>query len=174
MVTSLMERARDFLAQRRIALVGASRDPRGFSRKLLRALVRRGYDVVPVNPALDAIDGMRCFARVQDVQPPAEAALLLTSADHSERVIADCVEAGVGRVWLHQGSGPGAASNLGIGLCEAHGISVVAGLCPFMVLKGTGLQHRIHGFFRRRALARGEVHPAPSHVLGCRPRRRGR
>ena len=51
-MTTLAVRANEFLAQRRIALVGVSRDPRDLSRTLFRELRRRGYDVVPVNPEL--------------------------------------------------------------------------------------------------------------------------
>ena len=46
-----IERARAFLATRRFAVVGVSRNEKDFSRYLLRELLARGYDAVPVNPA---------------------------------------------------------------------------------------------------------------------------
>jgi predicted CoA-binding protein len=45
-----LEIIEDFLAQKRIALVGLSRQPKDFSVMLFEELCRRGYDVVPVNP----------------------------------------------------------------------------------------------------------------------------
>ena len=66
----------DFLAQKRIAMVGLSREPRSFSMMLFDELRRRGYDMIPVNPHVSQVKGQRCFARVVDIQPPAEAALL--------------------------------------------------------------------------------------------------
>ncbi len=39
-----------FLALKRVAMVGVSRDPRDFSRMLFREMKKRGYDMVPVNP----------------------------------------------------------------------------------------------------------------------------
>ncbi|PYX41387.1 MAG: CoA-binding protein, partial [Acidobacteria bacterium] len=47
----------DFLALRRIAMVGVSRDPEDFSRKLFREMCDRGYDMVPVNLVAEEIDG---------------------------------------------------------------------------------------------------------------------
>ena len=44
-----LETIDDFLAQRRIAMVGISREPKNFSVMLFEELSRRGYDVVPVN-----------------------------------------------------------------------------------------------------------------------------
>lgn len=48
--SSSLETIEDFLAEKRIAMVGISRDPANFSVKLFEELCRRGYDVVPVNP----------------------------------------------------------------------------------------------------------------------------
>jgi uncharacterized protein len=142
--------AQEFLAAGRIALVGVSRRPNDFSRSVLRELLRRGYDVVPVHPGMKEAEGRACFARIQDVSPPAAAALLMTPPSATEQVVRDCAEAGVRRVWMHRGGGPGAASEAAIAFCEAHGIRVVRDLCPFMALPGAGLPHRVHGFFRRR------------------------
>ena len=47
---SSMAAVQDFLAQKRIAVVGVSHDPKDFSRRLLRTLRERGYDAVAVNP----------------------------------------------------------------------------------------------------------------------------
>ncbi len=150
---SSIEEARAFLGARRIAVVGVSRNEKDFSRYVLRELARRGHDVVPVNPALAEAEGRRGFARVQDVSPPADAALLLTSPAQTERVLRDCIEAGIRRVWLHRGAGPGAATTAALSLCAASGVQVVQGLCPFMALPDAGIPHRVHHFFRH-ALAR--------------------
>ena len=42
----------DFLAQRRIAVAGVSRNPHKFGNVLFRELKQRGYDVLPLNPTL--------------------------------------------------------------------------------------------------------------------------
>src|SRR3954453_2532318 len=42
--------AQGFLAGHRIAVVGASDEPKNFGGVILRALVDHGYDPVPVNP----------------------------------------------------------------------------------------------------------------------------
>src|SRR4029453_15086898 len=77
-MTTLAVRANDFLAQRRIALVGVSRDPRDLSRTLFRELRQRGYDVVPVHPELTSADGVPCARQLQDVSPAVQGALLMT------------------------------------------------------------------------------------------------
>lgn len=154
MTTTAMDKAREFLALKRIALVGISREERDFSRGIYRELLRRGYDVVPVSPALKEVEGRPCHARIQEVRPPPEVALLLTPPGVSERVVEDCAQAGVRRVWMHRGAGPGAVSPKAVAFCQANGIEVAAGVCPFMVLPGGAWPHRLHAFFRHRALRR--------------------
>ena len=139
----------DFLAQKRIALVGASRDPQDFSRRVLRELTRRGYDVVPVNAAGGPIEGRECCRRVQEITPPVQAALLMTSPRVTDEVVRDCAESAISRVWMHRGAGTGSVSAAAVEFCRQHGIAVVAGACPFMFLPRPGFIHRLHGALLR-------------------------
>jgi len=139
----------DFLAQKRIAMVGVSRDAESFSTHLFKDLCRRGYDVVPVNPNIAEIDGRRCFARVQDIKPAVEGALLMTSPEVTETVVRDCAEAGIKRVWMYGGTGKGAVSADAVAFCQERGLQVVPGQCPWMFLPNGDRVHRLHGFIRK-------------------------
>ena len=138
-----------FLACKRIAVVGVSRNPKDFSRVLFAEFRRRGYEVSPVCPKSSEIDGIPCFARVQDVPSRLQAAVLLTNPTVTGQVVRDCVEAGIRRVWMYRASGAGAVSESAVAFCQSVGIQVVPGECPFMFFPQTGPLHRIHGCLRR-------------------------
>jgi predicted CoA-binding protein len=140
---------RDFLEQKRIAFVGVSRQPKDISRALFREFERRGYDLVPVHPEASDIEGRPCFASLRDIQPPVDGALLMTSPGVTDRVVRDCVDAGVKRVWMFRGGGKGAVTPEAVKTCESNGIAVVAGECPFMFLPGSGFIHGLHGFVKK-------------------------
>ncbi len=135
-----------FLKQKRIAMVGISRAPREIGIPLLEEFRRHGYEVFPVNPNATDILGEPCFARVQDIQPPPDAALLLTSPAVTEAVVRDCAEAGIKRIWMYRGGGQGAVSAEAVEFCRAHGIDLVPGQCPFMFLAPVHGVHRFHRF----------------------------
>ncbi len=138
-----------FLKHKRLAMVGVSRDPKDFSRGLFRDLRRRGYDMVAVNPQLAELEGEKCFARVRDITPPVDGALLMTPPRVTEDIVQECAAVGIRRVWMHRGGGTGAVSEQAIEFCRQKGMRVVAGHCPYMFLPGTAFFHRVHGFFMK-------------------------
>ena len=144
-----LETIEDFLAQKRIAIVGASRDPKSFSIMLLKEFVRRGYEVIPVNPKTPNVLGLTCYGRVQDIQPPVQGAILLTSPQVTEATIAECAKAGIPRIWIYGANGKSNVSQKTLASSEEQGIKVIAGQCPFMFLPGSGGVHRLHGFVRK-------------------------
>ena|SRR6266545_202990 len=139
----------DFLSRRRLAMVGVSRNPKDFSRVLLRELRARGYDIAPVNPQATEVEGLPCFAHVQDITPPPEGALLMTAAAVTGGVVRDCAAAGVPRIWMYRAGGKGAVHPEAVDFCRAQGIDVIAGECPFMFLPGAAWPHRLHGVLRK-------------------------
>ena len=143
-MTSLSD-VKDFLALRRIAMVGVSRNPHEFSRSLFRELCAKGYDVVPVNPLTEEIEGRKSFARVQEIAPPVDGALIITPPPLTEQVVRDCAEAGIRRVWMHSGGGQGSVDAKAVALCKANGMRLVEGQCPFMFLPKAAFFHRAHG-----------------------------
>jgi predicted CoA-binding protein len=146
---TLIQRIQDFVSRKRLAIVGISRQPKDFSRMLLREFRDRGYDIAPVNPEAAEIDGLPCFSRVQDIHPPVEGVLVMTPASAAEAVVRDCAAAGVPRVWLYRAAGQGAVTPEAVSYCLANGISVIPGECPLMFLPRARWFHRAHGLVNR-------------------------
>lgn len=144
-----LETINDFLAQKRIAMVGISREGKDFSVSLFEEMSRRRYDIVPVNPKTTEMFGQRSFARVQDIRPPVDAALLMTAPAVTDAVVKDCAQAGIRRIWMYRAGGKGAVSPKAVQFCRERGIRVVPGQCPFMFWPGAGTGHRLHGFIRK-------------------------
>jgi predicted CoA-binding protein len=145
----MIQLIREFLGLKRFAIAGLSHSPDHFSRTLWREFRARSYEVVPVNPSWAAIDGERCYARVQEVVPPVEGVLLMTPPAATGAVVRDCAEAGVKLVWMYRAGGIGAVSPEAVGFCSTHHITVIPGECPMMFLDGAGWVHQAHGWVRR-------------------------
>jgi predicted CoA-binding protein len=138
----------DFLAQKRIAFVGVSRNAADFSRQLWGELKQRGYELIPVNPDAAEIDGVPCVPAVTAIRPTPDGVLLMVPPQITESVVRECAAAGIRRVWMYRAAGVGAVSEEAVRFCNENDISVVAGECPYMFLKGNGL-HAVHGWWRK-------------------------
>jgi len=136
----------EFLGSKRLAVVGVSRTANDFTRLLFRELQSRGYDLVPVNPAVTEVEGIPALPRVADVSPPVEGALLFTPPAATGDVVRECQQAGIRRIWMYRAVGAGAVNPEAVQFCESNGMSVVAGACPYMFLPKIGFPHNFHGF----------------------------
>lgn len=150
-VTASMQSIRDFLAQPRIAVAGVSRNPKDFSRTLLREFRGRGYDAVALNPEATEIDGAPCYAHLRDVQPPVDSVLVMTSPAVTGAVVDECLETGVKRVWMYRAAGTGAVNAQAVAKCDAAGVDVIPGECPMMFLRDASWFHRLHGVVKKIA-----------------------
>lgn len=139
----------DFLSQKRIAMVGVSRERQHISFVLFEELCRRGYEVLPVNPNSPEIMGRRCFASIKDIQPVPEAVLLLTRPTVTNSVVRDCAEVGVKRIWMYRGAGQGSVNVDAVEFCREQGIELVPGQCPFMFLSPVRSVHLFHRFISK-------------------------
>jgi acyl-CoA synthetase (NDP forming) len=138
-----------FLAQKRVAIIGASNDPRGFGGAVYRLLRDRGHDVVPVNPNADMVAGDACYRDLRAVPGDVDAAILMVHRDRSAALVRECLDHGVQHIWLFQGiGGAGAVSDEAVLLCREAGASVVAGACPFMFVEPVTGAHRFHRALR--------------------------
>lgn len=146
---SLRQEIDGFLQEKRIAMVGVSTDPHHFSRGLFRDLRARGYEIIPVNPKSEQIEGLACYASVRAIVPPPAAVLIMTPAKQTDAVARDCFAAGVKRVWMYRAGGQGAVSGTALRFCHDNGIQVVAGECPYMFLPDCGFPHNVHGWMRK-------------------------
>ena len=144
MTPALEAKVHDFLAQRRIAIVGVSRDNsrHPVANLICRRLKKTGHDVFPVNPNLQSFEGERCYPDVQSIPGGVDGAVIVTRPETTQRIVRACGDAGVRRVWMHQSMAKGSSvSPEAVEYCHQHSIDVIAGACPMMFGDGVDFGH---------------------------------
>jgi len=135
----------EFLAQTRIAVAGVSRKnaEHPTANLIYRRLKKDGHDVIPINPHMQTFEGDRCYPDVKSIPGGIDGIVIVTRPDITERIVHECGEAGVRRVWMHQGMGKGSSvSPAAVEYCRQHDINVIAGACPMMYVDGADFGHR--------------------------------
>jgi uncharacterized protein len=141
---TLEAKVHDFLAQKRIAVAGVSRNnghhPAG--NLIYRRLKETGHDVFPVNPHMQTFEGDRCYPDVPSIPGGVGGVVIITRPEVTERIVHDCDQAGVRRVWMHQSLMNGSSvSPKAVDYCHQHEISVIAGACPMMYGDSVDIGH---------------------------------
>ena len=147
---TLEAKVHDFLAQKRIAVAGVSRNnghhPAG--NLIYRRLKETGHDVFPVNPHMQTFEGDRCYPDVPSIPGGVDGVVIITRPELTERIVHDCDQAGVRRVWMHQSLMNGSSvSPKAVDYCHQHEISVIAGACPMMFGPGADFGHTCMRWF---------------------------
>ena len=141
-MATLKQAVDDFLARKRIAVVGVSRSPNEAANLVYRTLRKAEYEVFAVNPNADEVEGDRCYHNLASIPGGVDAAVIATPRAVSESVVRECAERGVTHVWMHRSFGEGSVSPAAAKFGREKGITVIEGGCPMMFLPGTHIGHK--------------------------------
>jgi uncharacterized protein len=133
----------DFLAQKKIAVVGVSDKRETGCNLAYKNFKQNGYQVYAVNPRITTYDGSTCYPDLKSIPEKPDGVFILTSPKVAEQVVQQCVDLGIKYVWMHciMGTKPGLAASMtsvsqsAVEMCKANGITVIPGSCPSQFLK---------------------------------------
>lgn len=132
-MSTIKEAASEFLANTRVAVTGVSRDPAGHgSNTVYDRLKDRGYEVFPVNPNAEQINGDRCYPDIASIPGGVDAVVIATRPERAMATMEECASLGIGHVWMHRSFGEGSVSRDAAAWGRDHGIQVIDGGCPLM------------------------------------------
>jgi predicted CoA-binding protein len=146
---TMVEAAKDFLAQKRIAVVGVSRQPNQAANFIFRKLRDAGHEVVPVNPRASAIEGVTCYPDLKSVPGSVGAVVVSTPPSAAEAGVRECAELGITRIWLHRAFGQGSVSDGAVRLAQERKLTLIPGGCPAMFCEPVDLGHKCMRWFLR-------------------------
>jgi predicted CoA-binding protein len=112
------------------AVVGCSPDPSRDSHRIAALLQRRGFRVIPVNPAVGEILGERCFASLADIGEPVDVVDVFRRSAAAGAHVDEAIAIGARGVWLQLG----VIDEEAVGRARAAGMRAVMDRCPAIEL----------------------------------------
>jgi uncharacterized protein len=132
-MTRIAEAAEDFLACRRIAVTGVSREPKEHGGNIVyKRLKERGYVVFPVNPNTDTVEGDPAYPDLSSIPGGVEAVVIATRPEHALGTVREAANLGMTKVWMHRSFGAGSVSPEATAVGREAGMTVIDGGCPLM------------------------------------------
>lgn len=147
-MTTVAEAAKDFLAQRRIAVAGVSREAKGHGGNYIYGRLKsRGYEVFAVNPSADTVEGDPCYRSLDAIPGGVDAVVIATNPAATGAVVADAARLGIKRAWMHRSMGAGSVDDAAAAAGRAAGMTVIAGSCPLMFDPASDFGHKCMRLF---------------------------
>ena len=134
----------NFLSEKSIAVVGASRNDKKFGNTVYKELKSKGYNVFPVNPNIEYLADEKCYPDLLSIPGEINAALLVVQPSAAMQVVKDALNKGIKKIWMQQGS----ESEEAIRFCKENGIEVVSKECILMFAEPAAFFHRAHRWIK--------------------------
>lgn len=104
-----------------VAIVGASADQAKYSNKSVRAHLARGYEVFPVNPREETIEGLKVYRSVLEIPVPLDRISVYLPPAVGIKLLEEYARKGTKELFLN----PGAESDELIGKAQSLGLPVI-------------------------------------------------
>ena len=129
----IKEAAAEFLASKRVAVTGVSREPKSHGSNIVYQRLRdRGYEVFAVNPNASEVEGDPSYPDLRSIPGGVDAVVIATRPERAEDTMRECADLGIKHVWMHRGPGGGSVSPAAAAYGRERGIAVIDGGCPCM------------------------------------------
>lgn len=111
-------------------VVGANPNPAKYGNKIYNKLKKFNYNVTPVNPVYDQVEGVKTEKSLKDVKTPIDCISVVVSPKRSMQVVKDALEMGLKYIWFQ----PGTFDEEVIDYAENNGMEVVFHACVLVEL----------------------------------------
>jgi predicted CoA-binding protein len=143
-MATMKEATKNFLSQKKIAVVGVSRTKSQAANLIYRKLRTGGYKVFAVNPKAATVEGDTCYSNLKSIPEKPDGVVIVTRPEVTFQVVRECAELGISSVWMHKGmdSRTASVSTDAVDFCHKNGIHVIPGGCPMMYCDHADVGHR--------------------------------
>ena len=86
------------------AVVGATTKKNRFGYKIVKKLNDNDYNVFPVNPKLDEVDGLNCYPDLSSIEDQIDVVDMVVNPKHGIKVMKEINKLGIKYVWLQPGT----------------------------------------------------------------------
>jgi predicted CoA-binding protein len=86
-----------------VAVVGLSNDPAKPSQGVARYLISQGYEVIPVNPNVAEVLGLKCYPDLPSIGRPVDVVDIFRPSETVLPIVAQAIASGAKTVWMQEG-----------------------------------------------------------------------
>lgn len=129
-----------FLEPKKLAIAGVSRNEKKFGYLLFKELRDKEYEVLPINPNTDEIDGIKCYKSVEDIPHDINSLLIVTSKRQTDDVLRRAIKKGIVNIWVQQSC----ETTETLKIAEEYDHDIIFNKCMYMFAEPIAGFHKFH------------------------------
>jgi len=139
----MKEKIRNFwMNKKHLALFGFSRNNKSISRQVYDLLVKKKYNIYPINPNTEKIDSIVCYKSLDDIKQKLDGAIIITNPKISAGVVKKCRERELNDLWFQLDTMDEKVK----AYCDNNDINYIKS-CVLLHHEEVGFPHNLHRFF---------------------------
>jgi predicted CoA-binding protein len=140
-----LQEIQEFLEPKKLAIAGASRNPKKFGGTVVTELIKKGFELFPVHPVATEINGVPCFKTISELPGGVENLFITTQKSQTAGLVEQAIQHGIRRIWIQQHSETPEA----LEIARKHNVPVISGRCIFMFADPVSSVHGFHRWISR-------------------------
>lgn len=133
-------KAKKFLNNKHIAIVGVSSKGEGFGVTIYNHLIERNFNVSAVNHNGGKIKDKKIYKSLKDIENKIDTIITVIPPAETEKVVKEAHSLGINQIWMQMGS----VSDDAVKYCEQNGIDLIQNHCVIMFTEPIGFVHKFH------------------------------
>jgi predicted CoA-binding protein len=130
----------NFFEPRKLAIAGVSRDEKKFGNLIFKELLKKDFEVFPVNPNTNEINGQLCYKSVNELPEGICSLLITTPKNQTDEVLRQAINKGVQNIWVQQMS----ETENTLKIAEEFQKEIIFDKCVFMFAEPVAGFHKFH------------------------------
>lgn len=128
-----------FFCSEKFVLLGVNRDAKKFGHIVFKTLIEKGFEIIPVNPAVDDISGHKCYRDLSSINGQISHVILVTPPQQTDNVVREAIKLGIKHIWVQRGSQTAETE----GLTAKSNVETYINECILMYARPSGI-HKFH------------------------------
>jgi uncharacterized protein len=129
-----------FLEPKKLAIAGVSRNEKKFGYLLFKELRNKNFEVLPINPNTEEIDGVKCYKSIEDIPQDVSSLLIATSKRQTDEILRGAIKKGIDNIWIQQSC----ETNDTLKIAEENQKQIIHNKCMYMFAEPIAGIHKFH------------------------------
>jgi predicted CoA-binding protein len=137
-----LEKIRDFIDQKYIAVTGVSSSRPDAANLIFNKFKNANYQVYAINPRASIVENEKAYPNITSIGEKIGGVVIASPPSSAQSIVEECLGLGIRRIWFHSSVNQGSLDHEVADFAEKKGMDVIRTGCPLMYIEPVDFPHK--------------------------------